>query len=162
MNLRTAYPLTIKSPRREIERFVRFAIVGVTGTILDFGLLLFLKADVGLAVVAANAISYTAGTTNNFILNRLWTYPEARGKAGWLQAAQFALVSLAGLLINTGMVGLLNTPLEAALRQPLIGTIASKATATALVMAWNFLANRYWTFNDAPRAVACQQADLRE
>jgi putative flippase GtrA len=53
---------------------------------------------------------------------------------------RFALVATAGAAINTGIVALL----YAAGAHYLV----AQAVATVAVLAWNFLANRYWTFAD--------------
>lgn len=70
------YPNTITLHRRETTRFMRFALVGGTGTLVDFGLLFLLREVVGLPLLIANSLSYLAGVANNFTLNRLWTFND--------------------------------------------------------------------------------------
>jgi len=106
-----AYPQAWSIRNREVERFVRFAVVGGVGTVVDFTILVVLKEVVGLPLLLANTTSYLAGVANNFTLNRLWTYPEARAKAVWRQFAQFLMVSTAGLILNNLIVSLLAEPL---------------------------------------------------
>jgi len=106
-----AYPQALSIRNREVERFVRFAVVGSVGTVVDFTILVVLKEVVGLPLLLANTTSYLAGVANNFTLNRLWTYPEARAKAVWRQFAQFLMVSTAGLILNNLIVSLLAEPL---------------------------------------------------
>lgn len=134
---------------KEIRRFARFAAIGVVGTLVDFGLLVFFKELLGFPVWIANTLSYSAGIANNFILNRLWTFSDAREKAPLLQFAQFAAISLVGLLLNTLIVTLLAGTLETLPGLEQVGYIAAKVIATGLVLFWNFFANRYWTFRDA-------------
>ncbi len=143
------YSLRFRAPRKEIRRFVRFAIVGMTGTLVDFGVLVVLKELGQLPVLLANTLSYTAGITNNFTLNRLWTYPDARGKWVWTQLGQFFAISAMGLLFNDGIVWLLGEPLGLLINRPQMSYIAAKVVATLSVITWNFFVNRYWTFNDA-------------
>lgn len=50
---------------RELRRFIRFAIVGLLGTGVDFGLFFVLKGLLGLPTVLANTFSYSAGILNN-------------------------------------------------------------------------------------------------
>ena len=95
---------------KEIRRFVRFAIVGLSGTVVDFGLLIVFKEWLGLPTILANTLSYSAGIANNFTLNRLWTYPDSREKPALMQLMQFAAVSIGGLLLNTVIVLTLETP----------------------------------------------------
>ena len=129
---------------REIERFSRFLTVGAIGTLLDFSILTFLKLA-GLPTLFANSISFTAGLANNFTWNRLWTFEDA--KKDWrTQLMQFSAVSLAGLLLNN----LILLSLEHVFNDLSGGSawsyLPAKVTASGLVVFWNFLANRTWTF----------------
>lgn len=127
-------------------KFVRFLIVGASGTLLDFVLLIVFKKAFLLPTGIANVMSYSCGIVNNFTWNRLWTFPEARDKHIAMQFVQFASVSLIGLTLNTAIVLLLEHPLGDLLQHPENGYIPAKVIATVCVVLWNFLANRYWTF----------------
>ena len=151
-----------RTKRREIVRFLRFCVVGVVGAMIDFGLLNLLVQLAGLPKVIANACSFTVAVISNFTWNRLWVYPETRGEPLRKQFAQFALVNVAGLAINTaifyasdrwllGEAGLLAGPAGALART--IGMAhfdlaynGAKAIATGVVLFWNFIVNRLWTF----------------
>ena len=151
-----------RTKRREIVRFLKFCVVGVVGALIDFGLLNLLVQLAGFPKVIANACSFTVAVISNFIWNRLWVYPETRGEPLRKQFAQFALVNVAGLAINTaifyasdrwllGEAGLLAGPAGALART--IGMAhfdlaynGAKAIATGVVLFWNFIVNRLWTF----------------
>ena len=90
---------------KEIERFLKFAVVGTIGFTVDYGLLTLLVELVGMHEVAANVISFSAAVVSNFTFNRYWTYPDSRNKAISAQLGQFLVVSVIGLLINTGILG---------------------------------------------------------
>lgn len=135
---------------RERGRFLRFITVGASGTLLDFILLTVFKTIFNLPTIIANPISYSAGVLNNFTWNRLWTYPESRSKVRLVQLGQFALVSTVGVTLNTLVVLALEPVMGTVLGSPDFGYIPAKVIATGTVALWNFLANRYWTFNDIP------------
>lgn len=143
---------TIRMSREsnEIARFLRFVIVGLSGTLIDIGFLTLLKT-VGQATLPANVLSYTLGLLNNFIWHRHWTYADGRSKTLWLQLGQFTLISLTGLLLNTMLVYLLEAPLGQLIAAPSLGYLPAKLLATALVGIWNFSLNRHWTFNALDR-----------
>jgi len=128
-------------------RFLRFLVVGISSTLIDFTLLTVLKR-LGLSTLVANTISYSAGIVNGFVWNYLWTFAESRSKNFWHQFAQFALISLAGLLLSNGLILLLEAPLGKIMSHPEMGYIPAKVVATGVVVLWNFFANRAWTFND--------------
>ncbi len=149
----------IEANRKELNRFLKFSAVGVTGTVVDFGLLYVGHVLLGLPLVIANTISFTTAVINNFTWNRYWTYPDSRSKPIHHQLGQFFVVNIAGWAINTGILLLLNHPLTALAMRFLTPwfsteTIASlgynlaKLAATAVVLFWNFFVNRFWTYND--------------
>lgn len=137
----------LSPPSAETRRFLRFLVVGVSGTLLDFSLLILLKLA-GLPTLAANSLSFLAGVANNYTWNRRWTFAD-RPSAGWLaQFVRFTLISLAGLALNNLIVLALEAPLGALFGQPQWGYLPAKALATGIVLFWNFFANRRWTFSE--------------
>lgn len=137
-----------RQPKTEVSRLLRFAAVGISGTVVDLVLLTVFKGVFGLPTILANTLSYGAGIFNNYALNRAWTFRESRSKRVVAQFAQFALISLIGLLLNNLLVSSLETPFGQLIGNSQAGYLPAKIVATALVMVWNFLANRLWTFND--------------
>lgn len=131
---------------QEWKRFARFLAVGLSGTLLDFGILTALKLVFGLPTLLANTISYSAGVVNNFTLNRLWTFSESRKKQWFVQFGQFVLVNIIALVLNNLIVLGLERPLGLLLHNPEHGYLPAKAVATGIVLVYNFLANRLWTF----------------
>lgn len=136
--------------------FIKYSIVGSTGTVLDvggFGLLIAYTALGGSLVtrVIAASISFSAAVINNFTWNRLWTFRDQRSHVKTLFIKFFA-VSVGGLILNiillTGFsilfASLLSIPSD---DLPVIFSIAAKLSAAALVLFYNFLMNRYWTFD---------------
>jgi putative flippase GtrA len=134
----------------DARRFARFLLVGLGGTAIDFGLLALLES-VGVPTLVANTLSFSAGAANNFVWNRIWTFPEARGKAWATQFAQFFSVSLVGLALNDAIVLALQTPLGALLHHPAQGYLPAKVVATGIAVIWNYVANRIWTFGQVGR-----------
>lgn len=137
-------PIAFSSP--EIRRFSRFLTVGAVGTLLDFTLLTLLKLA-GMPTLPANTLSFTAGLINNFTWNRLWTFGGGTSPNWRKQFAQFTLVSLIGLALNNLIVLTLEAPLGTLFGQPAWGYLPAKLLATALVVFWNYFANRKWTFS---------------
>lgn len=138
---------TLTHSKKEATRFVRFAIVGSLGTLLDFSVLTLLKLA-GLPTLLANSISFTAGLTNNFTLNRAWTFEDIE-HANWKkQFAQYAIVSLIGLTFNNVIVLLLERVFLVLLHQSEWSYFPAKVIATGVVVFWNYFANKTWTFRE--------------
>ncbi len=148
----------VESNRKELTRFLKFAVVGIIGAVVDFGILYVLHRIIGLRIVPANTISFTCAVISNFTWNRYWTYPDSRSKPLKAQLTQFFIVNILGWAINTGILTLLKDPLTTVAGSLLpvltaktaytIGYNGAKVIATGVVMFWNFFVNRLWTYND--------------
>ena len=67
-------PLTERaSPLGLRAQLVRFVLTGGLSAVVDFGLLVALMA-LGLGHTAAKALSFVAGTTTAYLINRRWTF----------------------------------------------------------------------------------------
>lgn len=148
-----------RNNRKEIERFLKFSVVGFIGFIVDTGTLNLLVGVVGLDTntlrLVAKTISFTLALISNFLWNRFWTYPDSRSKPIRKQLAQFFIVNLVGLALNLlifGFTGNALVPRMQAMFGPgpglLIGTNLAQVCAVTVVLFWNFFVNRVWTYND--------------
>jgi putative flippase GtrA len=143
---------------REFTRFLRFAVVGVIGAVVDFGIENLLHRWLGVDYVISGGVSFVSAILSNFFWNRYWTYPDSRSKPIGKQLGEFALVSAAGLAIRLPMLHFLEPVItrwtEALppglwiMPPDLLGENITLAIAVIVVMFWNFFVNRYWTYND--------------
>jgi putative flippase GtrA len=164
------------SKAKEVERFMKFVVVGVMGAIVDFGTLLILQATILVPiepyknekVILATTVAFLAAVTSNFIWNRYWTYPDSRSRSIRRQMVQFTSVNGIGWTLRTLWIRFTFLPIGVAVTplfvdfmtniQPgyvespetvgKIGTVTAQFIALWVVMLWNFFANRYWTYND--------------
>jgi len=141
---------------KERTRFYRFAAVGAIGAIVDF-CILNLLLTIGTNYVVAGSISFLAAVLNNFLWNRYWTYPDSRSKKIGSQLLQFGIINGIGLAIRIPMLAALehfliglanNYASQIPLSPRFLGHNIGLAMAILIVMLWNYLANRYWTYND--------------
>jgi len=142
---------------QERTRFYKFAVVGVLGAVIDFSLFNLFTSWMGILAIVSSAFSFIAAVFSNFIFNRYWTYPDSRSKPLAKQAVQFILISLVGMIIRLILFALLETVLinlaaqivpNIGLTPTFIGHNTTLAFAILVVFMWNFIANRYWTYND--------------
>ena len=144
------------SNQKEIRRFLKFATVGAAGSVTDFAVLNILIQLFGFPLALANLFSFTAAVIQNFILNRMWTFPESRGRKARNQLLQFTIVSIVGLAINQAVFLGINALLlphwnEWIANPELAYTISynfAKLFAIGVVLFWNFFVNRYITYSD--------------
>lgn len=147
----------LTNPRERI-RFLRFAMVGIIGAVVDFGIANLLVYAFLAPLVLAGTISFIAAILSNFFWNRHWTYPDSRSKPISQQLIQFTIVSAMGLTIRIPILRFLepvlyrlfsSLPFSLPLVTPdLLAKNITLAIAVLIVMFWNFFVNRYWTYND--------------
>ena len=143
--------------RKEQKRFVKFALVGALGAVIDFGVMNLLSHFTNMSLVYAGTISFICAVINNFVWNRLWTYPDSRSRTLINQLGMFFLVNLAGVAIRIPTLHYFEPPMlrffEGVFHTSYdIAEFYAKnltlAIAVGIVMLWNFFVNRYWTYND--------------
>jgi putative flippase GtrA len=120
-----------------VVQFVKFGIVGVSNTVLAFGIYTLLLKGFGVWYLAASAIGFVLGAVNGFLLNRRWTFAGHVGDS--LTPVRWGVVQGCGLALNEGLLFLF---VDGAGVEKLLG----QACATAIVTVITFLVNRAWTF----------------
>lgn len=164
------------SKSKEVERFIKFAIVGLVGAVIDAGTLFILQATVlpptlqnpDWNVAIAQTIAFVAAILSNFTWNRLWTYPDSRTRSVRHQMTLFVGISVVGWVGRTiwitaahDALGSVFMPvalpfiqifrdgyIPSATASAKLGTMVAWLIGVAVVMIWNFIANRLWTYND--------------
>jgi len=141
----------------ESKRFAKFLVVGTIGAVVDFGTFNLLTAVLHLPPVSSSVASFLAAVTSNFLFNRYWTYPDSRSKPVWRQVIQFTTVNIVGLAIRTPLFAALIPVWRGVLERgrwalPFSSEQLSRnlalGCAVLVVLVWNFVANRFWTYND--------------
>ena len=151
----------ILTDKKERTRFLRFAVVGAIGAVVDFGILNLLLA-LGASYLIAATVSFIAAVLNNFIWNRYWTYPDSRSKSISQQLTQFAVINVIGIGIRIPLLAVLERFLikQADIYIPdgiwffsaeKLAQNFGLVIAILVVMLWNFFANRLWTYNDVDK-----------
>ena len=102
---------------------IKFILVGILNTAIDFGalnlLILLTGITGGWAIVPLNTISFLCAATNSYFLNKFWTF-KVRG----------------GLVYP--LFGL----------SPKIWVNLIKVLATAVSVTWNFVGSKFIVFKD--------------
>ena len=152
--------MTSREHRRvEMRRFGKFALVGALGALTHFTLLNLLVQVGGMDEMLANLIGFVTAVGQNFVLNRNWTYPESQSRHAGRQLAQFFIVSVVGLVLNSIVFNLVHWLLEPfwinLFNNEWLGHAVSYnfafIVAVGVVLFWNFAANRLWTYRGLAR-----------
>jgi putative flippase GtrA len=136
----------LRKQPRIIRQFVKFGFVGAIGSVVDFSVLIVLKEYLFFNLYVANTFSFSAAVFSNFLWNSIWTFRGAfRGRKRH-RFIPFLLVSIIGLGINQVILYVAHE--ATGLDNFQYGYLVAKVAATIVVMIWNFIANKYWTFRE--------------
>ena len=117
---------------------VRFSLVGASGYVINLAVFAACVHGLGIDYRLAAAAAFGVAVTNNFVLNRHWTFQAAEGHAGF-QAARFLTVSLAAFALN--LVALL-----ALVDLGGLPKVAAQALAIVAATPLSFAGNKLWSF----------------
>ncbi|WP_278260755.1 GtrA family protein [Nocardia sp. AG03] len=116
-------------------QIVRFGLTGGFSAVVDFGLLTLLSNVLGVPEILAKVISFIAGTTTAYLINRRWTFKAEPSKARFLAVVALYAVTFA---VQVGIYALMYYTLaDEWWRQPLAFVVA-QGTATVI----NFVVQR--------------------
>ncbi len=129
---------------RALRTFVRFALVGVSGTVVNLGV--FSAAlHANLNKYIASPLAVEVSIVWNFLLNNYWTFRERKTKDRVrIRGLKYNLVSIASLGVSfaTFTAMTLLVPRASPMFDQLVGIIPA-----VLV---NYFLNSYWTFRSHP------------
>lgn len=121
-----------------LRQFIKFCLVGLVNTLIDYLVYLGLTRGLGLYFLYANIIAILVAMSFSFVFNKYWTFrnyhTDIKG-----QYIKFFLVNLVYFFLNNAVVYSLVVYLA-------VFDLIAKIAAIIVGLGWNFLANRYWTF----------------
>ena len=83
--------------------FVKFAIVGLTGILVNEGLLILLQSY-GVYFLYAGAVGIEVSILSNFVMNDLWTFRDRRSGHFAVRLVKFNGLMLVGLAVNLAIL----------------------------------------------------------
>ena len=85
-----------------ILQYVKFAVVGITSLMVDYGILVVLTENTafGLDYFQASAFSYTISIFVNYILSMKYVFQGKEDMSRMKEASIFFVLSFIGLLLN--------------------------------------------------------------
>jgi dolichol-phosphate mannosyltransferase len=121
-----------------IARFVRFALVGLTGVLVDMGLLYLLSdpTTLGWGLTRSKILASSAAILNNFLWNDLWTFRDVSSRRSGIQhrfrrLLGFSAICGLGLILNVVLLNLMFNLLH-------MNRYVANLIAIAIVTGWNF------------------------
>lgn len=126
-----------------LRQAVRFALVGVLNTAVDYGVyaLLILFAFFQRNYLLAQILGYACGLCNSLFFNKRWTFAQRERMTG-RQLVCFVAVNLAALGVSSSLLFVLREGLW-------MNLYGAKLLSTAGSLFVNFLGNRLFVFRES-------------
>jgi dolichol-phosphate mannosyltransferase len=139
---------------RALRTFLRFAVVGASGTIVNLGVFsVALHANLNKYIASPAAIEVSI--VWNFLLNNYWTFKERRTRDRTrIKGLKFNLVSLASLGVS------FTTFIAMSLFLPRVSPQLAQLAGIVPAVLVNYFLNSYWTFRSHPEPEPDQDASL--
>jgi dolichol-phosphate mannosyltransferase len=119
-------------------QLVRFSLVGASGYVINLAVYSTLVYAFDVQYVVAALIAFCVAVTNNFLINRSWTFKATDGRVTF-QAPRFVTVSLIALGFNLLVLELLVGAVG-------VHKVAGQAAAILAATPVNFIGNKLWSF----------------
>lgn len=123
-----------------LSQLMLFIAVGAAGTATHFAILVILVQFMATDPVVASMIAFPAAAVINYGLNYRLTFRSRNPHHTALP--KYLTVAAVGFCLNTLIMAAATVWLHYLLSQIL---------AAVVVLSWNFICNRIWTFRDDPK-----------
>lgn len=121
-------------------QLVRFGVVGGTGFVVNVAVYALCVHPLGIDYRGAFVLAWLVAVTNNFLLNRHWTFDAAAGSVRF-QAIRFVVVSAVAAVFGFLLLTLL-------VETAGLAKVPAEALAVAGSTPLNFLGNKLWSFRE--------------
>ena len=122
------------------HEFIKFAIVGLLGTIINLAILYSFTEFFGIFYLYSAIVAFIVAATTNYIFNKTWTFKERLRENIGRKYIQFFIVSVVGLIVNLGFLYLFTEYFK-------LYYIVSQIIAILIGFIINFIGNKIWTFS---------------
>lgn len=140
---------------------IRFVLVGISNTILDFvilNVLLFCKVD----ILFANTISTGIAMLYSFFMNKKWTFRNS-GNNYVKEVILFFIFTIIGIwIIQNGCIYLLNLIVPDFGLPEVIFNNAIKLAASIPSLTWNYLTYNRFVFTNNKKESATDDKEVTE
>nr|WP_073293797.1 GtrA family protein [Parolsenella massiliensis] len=126
--------------KKLIEQILKFGVVGIFATVIDFGVLYILSQPLGLDPVLSAGISFCVSLVFNYVASMRYVFTHREDMSRSREFVIFLVLSLIGLAINEAIMA----AGVAVLGNSALAVMGTKVLATAIVMVWNFVSRKKW------------------
>lgn len=138
--IRPVPPFLRNSPMR--QKIVRFGLIGIGNTLIDFSVFMIAYKAVGLPIVASNVVAWMVAVSCSYVLNTYITFHVESGKLlRYRDYLTFAASGVLGMVMTTAALLLLSHYLH---------VMVAKAISILVGFAVNFTMSNLVVFRARP------------
>jgi putative flippase GtrA len=122
-----------------VRQFLSFCALGAVGTLAQY-LVLVVGVELGRGPVVSSTLGFIVGALVNYTLSYYYVFRSNSSHSHTI--TKFFTVAIFGLGLNAFV-------LSSAIYGLRLHYLAGQVLATGIVVIWNFVGNRWWTFREA-------------
>ncbi|GAA2752547.1 hypothetical protein GCM10010440_69040 [Kitasatospora cinereorecta] len=126
---------------------VGFALIGLSGVVVNFGVFWICVNGLGLASLRSNIAATVVAIATNYLGYRYWLYKDRDAASRKREITLFLLFSGIGMLIETGVLGFSVYVLGLDSHYEQLG---AKVAGLAVATVFRFVSYRTWVFKALP------------
>src|SRR5262245_43909518 len=123
--------------------FIKYCLVGCVVTVVDFAIFTVCYYELHFGSIGSKLSAFSVAVILSYALNRTWTF-RSSNKNVRQQFAKFLTVSAAGAALSSVSIYFQIDELS-------VHPLLANAITSGVVLTWNFLANKHWTFRVGKR-----------
>lgn len=120
-----------------IEQFLKFGVVGVIATVIDFGIMIALTEWASWDPVLSAGVSFVVSLIFNYVASMRFVFTHRDDLSRSRELLIFVILSVVGLAINEVLMWIGVNALA-------LNYVLVKIGATCVVMIWNFASRKRW------------------
>ena len=131
--------MLFKLQKKNVYEFLKFVCVGFTGTFLHLLVLYIFTEFFGIYYIVSSIFGFCFGVTNNFILNKIWTFREKLNYKVIKKYYRYFILNVIILFVNLSILYSLTEFLQ-------IYYLISQIIAVGFAFLINFFISKFWIF----------------
>ncbi len=132
----------VPAPFPLAAQVLRFGLIGSLGFLVDTATVYAAHFGLGLGLHVAGVLGFLVAVTFTWVMNRRFTFPEARSEARGRQWARFVATQTLGFVVNRGTYAGMISFVALAREQPVLAVAAGSLAGMVL----NFVTARTIAF----------------
>ena len=123
--------------KKNIIKFVKFMLIGILGSIIDYSIMIVLKEVLLIPVLIASGIAFTLTLIYTYYMDMKFVFTDLKEEITKKRIVMiFVITSILGLLFNQLIMYVL-------VKKIFLNYLISKLISVSIVGIWNFISKKF-------------------